>query len=268
LGRKHNVPVVLTEHSSPFSMHLGTKLSRDLVRKTLRRSGRIIAVGPSLKEQILDFEPGLQIDVLGNLVQTEFFTPSQNGRPANLSFRFLFVGHLVEQKGVKYLLEAGALLAREGFSDFEIVLGGDGLERKNLESLSEKLAIQNRCRFLGALSRDEVRQWMRESDVFILPSLHETFGIVLGEAMACGKPVISTRCGGPEFVVNEDVGCLVEPANPAQLAEVMAKFLTGELRLDENTVRTSVDSRFGPSAFVKGISQIYDEVIEAKTQSV
>jgi glycosyltransferase involved in cell wall biosynthesis len=180
----------------------------------------------------------------------------------------LFVGHLVEQKGVKYLLEAGALLAREGFSDFEIVLGGDGLERKNLESLSEKLAIQNRCRFLGALSRDEVRQWMRESDVFILPSLHETFGIVLGEAMACGKPVISTRCGGPEFVVNEDVGCLVEPANPAQLAEVMAKFLTGELRLDENTVRTSVDSRFGPSAFVKGISQIYDEVIEAKTQSV
>src|ERR1044072_1807363 len=49
LGRKHNVPVVLTEHSSPFSMHFGTKLSRDLVRKTLRRSDRIIAVGPSLK---------------------------------------------------------------------------------------------------------------------------------------------------------------------------------------------------------------------------
>ncbi len=265
LAKQQSLPMVLTEHSGPFSMHLGTKLSCDLARKTLRQADRIIAVGPSLKEQILDFEPGLEIDVFGNLVQTEFFTPSQNGRPANPSFRFLFVGHLAEQKGVKYLLEAAALLGREGFTDFEVVLGGEGVQRKNLESLSQKLGLQNRCRFLGALSREEVRQWMRQSDVFVLPSIHETFGIVLGEAMACGKPVISTRCGGPEFVVNDEVGRLVDPANPAQLAEVMAKFLKGDIRLDQKTVRASVESRFGPSAFVKGMTRIYDEVIESKT---
>ena len=268
LARKHQLPMVLTEHSSPFSMHFGTKLSRNLVRKTLERSDRIIAVSPSLAQQIRDFEPHLEIDVLGNLVQTDFFIPVEKSKRADSLFRFLFVGHLVEQKGVKYLLEAAALLERAGFGDFEIVLGGDGLERQNLENLSQTLGLQNRCRFLGALSREDVRHWMQQSDVFVLPSLHETFGVVLGEAMACGTPVISTRCGGPEFVVNSDVGCLVEPANSKVLADVMAGFLKGDLRFDENSVRASVESRFGPSAFIKGMNRIYDEVIESKMEPV
>jgi glycosyltransferase involved in cell wall biosynthesis len=268
LANKFGVPLVLTEHSGPFSMHFGSKVSRDFVRKTLQKCDRIISVGPSLKQQIDDFEPGLEIDVFGNLVQTDFFVPAARERTPGSPFRFLFVGHLVESKGVNYLLEAAALLVRNGADNFEIIIGGDGLERDHLVGLAEELGIQNRCRFLGALSRGQVRESIQQSDVFILPSLHETFGIVLGEAMACGKPVISTRCGGPEFVVNDDVGRLVEPANPAQLAEVMAKFLKGDLRLDEKTVRASVESRFGPSAFVKGMSQIYDEVLELKTQPV
>ena len=101
---------------------------------------------------------------------------------------------------------------------------------------------------------------MQECNVFVLPSLHETFGIVLGEAMACGKPVISTRCGGPEYVVTPDTGVLVDVANPVALADAMEAFISGRHSYDPQLVRRSVTERFGEEAFLRNISSIYEQV--------
>ena len=101
---------------------------------------------------------------------------------------------------------------------------------------------------------------MQSCDVFVLPSLHETFGIVLGEAMSCGKPVIATRCGGPEFVVTDDSGCLVDVADPAALAEVMSRFIDGRLTFDSESVRSSVVSRFGVDSFLRQTSDLYQRL--------
>lgn len=76
--------------------------------------------------------------------------------------------------------------------------------------------------------------------------------------MACGKPVISTRCGGPEFFVNEQNGALVDVADPQALAGAMEDFIADRVSFDSETVRASVVNRFSPEAFVRNITAVYE----------
>ena len=258
VGRKHGIPVVLTEHSSPFSMHLGTELSRKLVRETLTNVDQIVAISPALAKQLTDFEPGLSIEVIGESVKTDFFVPARVDKANGTGKSFFVAARLAEQKGLEHLVRAVHVLLDRGLNSFELVIGGDGPDRQKLEQLAETLNVTRYIHFLGGLNREQVRERMQKCDVFVLSSLHETFGVVVGEAMACGKPVISTRCGGPEFIVNEENGVLVDVADPEGLAGAMADFIQDRVSFDPRTVRASVVDRFSPEAFVRNITAVYD----------
>ncbi len=262
VAKRHGIPIVLTEHSSPFSMHLGTELSRKLVRETLTGVDRLIAISPALAKQLLDFQPGLQIEVIGESVKTDFFMPANGtSRQKEKAGKSFFVAaRLAEQKGLDHLIKAVHLLKEKGLNSFDLVIGGDGPDREKLEQLARSLDVADRCRFLGGLNREQVREQMQLCDVFVLSSLHETFGVVVGEAMACGKPVISTRCGGPEFIVNEETGVLVDVANPQTLADAMSDFIAGRAHFDPQTVRTSIVNRFSPEMFVKNVTAVYEQL--------
>jgi glycosyltransferase involved in cell wall biosynthesis len=258
-SRKRGIPVVLTEHSSPFSMHLGTEMRRRLVRETLAGVDQVVAISPALAIQLLEFQPGLQIEVIGESVRTDFFVPADVVERSNTTKkRFFIAARLAEQKGLEHLIKAVHLLVKKGLHSFEVVIGGDGPDREKLEKLVRTLGVEGQCRFLGALSREQVRENMQNCDVFVLSSLHETFGVVVGEAMACGKPVISTRCGGPEFIVNDQNGVLVDVGNAQALADAMENFISDRVSYDPRTVRASVVDRFGPDAFVRNISRVYE----------
>jgi glycosyltransferase involved in cell wall biosynthesis len=261
VAKRYGIPIVLTEHSSPFSMHLGTELSRKLVRETLTGVSRLIAISPSLAKQLTDFHPGLQIDVIGESVKTDFFVPTTGTSRRNASGKSFFVAaRLSEQKGLDHLIKAVHLLKEKGVNSFDLVIGGDGPDRQKLEQLAANLGIAERCRFIGGLNREQVRDEMQKCDVFVLSSLHETFGVVVGEAMACGKPVISTRCGGPEFIVTEENGVLVDVANAQALADAMSDFIAGRKHFDSQTVRDSVVNRFSPEMFAKNASAVYEQL--------
>ena len=264
LSRILDVPAVLTEHSSPFSMNLQTDGQRRLVREALAGLHRVIAVSPSLVTQIQQFEPSLQPIVIGNVVDTDFFVPraeSSDVPTRGQPIRFLCVAGLSPQKGITYLLQAAKQLVYTGISNFELFIGGDGPQRDELEGLSAKQALSRICHFLGRLDPDQVRMQMQACDVFVLPSLHETFGIVIAEAMACGKPVIATKCGGPEFVVTEDAGILVEPANASALAEAMTTFIDGTRRFSPQTIRHRIVDNFSPQVFLDKILAVYADVL-------
>jgi len=259
LGQRYGVPVVLTEHSSPFSMHLGTDLSCQLARDTLTGVKQVIAISPSLAKELLEFHPGLDIEIIGESVRTDFFVPANGVDKKKAKGKSFFVAaRLAEQKGLSHLLEAVHILLRNGLNSFELVIGGDGPDRLKLEKLARTLGVTQHCQFLGALNREQVKDRMQQCDVFVLSSLHESFGVVLGEAMACGKPVISTRCGGPEFVVNEETGVLVDVGKPQEMADAMADFISGRLSFEPDAVRNSVVSRFSPEVFVRNAAAVYE----------
>lgn len=262
LGREYAIPVVLTEHSGPFSMNLRSEAQRRVVRETLNQVNCVVAVSPALARQVHAFYPAVDIDIVGNVIMTDFFTPlkvTPAEKPRSKK-RFLSVALLYEGKGMHYLIKAIQLLVQRGVTSFELIIGGEGPTRHRLEEMAKELGLSDRCHFLGMLTRSEAKYWMRHCDVFVLSSLGETFSVVLCEAMACGKPVIATRCGGPEFVVKPETGFLVEAANPVALAEAMDKFISDRVVFDSDIIRRSIVTRFGEESFLRNISAIYEQL--------
>ena len=257
LGRELDVPVMLTEHTGPFSTHLASREQCALVREAFAGTDRIAAVSPALAHQIRAFAPNTPVDVVGNVVLTRFFTPAE--QPVEHQPLQLFSAALLnEAKGYEHLLHAARLLATDGFENFDLTIGGDGPDRERLQRLASELGLQDRCRLLGMLSRDELRARLQRCDIFVLPSLAETFGLVIGEAMACGKPVLATRCGGPEFQVTPESGVLVPPGDAHALAAAL-KDMAGRLRdYSPARIRSIVTERFGESAFLRAIGEAYD----------
>jgi glycosyltransferase involved in cell wall biosynthesis len=111
------------------------------------------------------------------------------------------------------------------------------------------------------LGRDEVIAELDRSDAFVLPSTYETFGVVLIEALARGRPVIATACGGPEaFVLPED-GEIVPPGNEERLASAMVAMRSSRASYRDDQLRERAIERFGAEAFVEKIQRVYAAAI-------
>jgi glycosyltransferase involved in cell wall biosynthesis len=143
----------------------------------------------------------------------------------------LFVGRLEPIKGVKHLIEAMPAI-KEVEPEARLLLVGDGSERTDLERLVDKLGLSECVIFAGRVSEDDVPTYTVASDVFVLPSISEGFGIVNLEAMAAGLPIVASNIGGIPSLVEAGVnGFLVDPGNAAQIASRVSLLLSDpELR--------------------------------------
>jgi glycosyltransferase involved in cell wall biosynthesis len=197
---------------------------------------------------------------------TKFFQPkvTGHGKLQNPERTFLSLALMNKGKGIDDLLRSARILLNRGVSAFRLLIGGAGPDLPNLRKLCSKLGLNRQCRFLGMLTRPQVRAWMQETDVFVLPSLAETFGVAVGEAMACGKPVLSTRCGGPEFLLTAETGILVPVADPVAMADAMEKFISERVVFDPQAIRESVVARFGERAFLRNISEVYEQLCKTR----
>lgn len=140
----------------------------------------------------------------------------------NPPFRFLSLGRLLHWKGFHLGLMAFARFA-EAFPDSEYWLIGDGPERRNLERLAQTLGIAKKVRFWGKLPRSEALAKLAECDVLVHPSLHDSGGWVIVEAMASGRPVICLDLGGPALQVTEETGFKIPAHTPEQVVEAIAE---------------------------------------------
>ncbi len=268
IGRKFSVPVILTEHTGPFSAHLTSPVHRSHVREALGSCAKIIVVSPSLVRQIGDVDPHIKVEVTGNVILTNLFVPATPGCTSGSQespLRLLSVGLLNHGKGYEHLLRAAQLLMNEGFDCFELYIGGDGPDRPRLEALIGELGLKDRCWLLGMLTRRQVVEQMQKCDVFVHPSLAETFGVVIGEAMSCGKPVLATRCGGPDFLVTPETGILVRPGDASALAQGIKELAGTRAKYSSAGIRAHVMARFGESAFLEALTRIYSDVACAAT---
>lgn len=131
------------------------------------------------------------------------------------------VGFLEERKGYSYSIEALSLLAKAGYN-FKYVIVGDGKEKEKYINMAKKCEIADNIVFKGRLSHDQVLREMLESDIFLLPSWNEAFGIVYLEAMSCGVPVVGTLSEGIEdIVINNQNGFLVKKQDSCNIYTVL-----------------------------------------------
>ena len=121
--------------------------------------------------------------------------------------------------------------------------------------------MKNQVHFLGHLSRELVRQEMLNADCFVLSSLVETFGVVLIEALACGLPVVATRCGGPQDMVHPGNGLLVEPDDASSLSLALEQIVARADEYRPEQLREDCLRRFGPAAFVARATALFENAI-------
>jgi glycosyltransferase involved in cell wall biosynthesis len=146
--------------------------------------------------------------------------PKADSRPA----RFLFIGRLVDWKGVDLLLEAFRIVRGRIDASLEII--GEGSIRGTLESQARDLGLSDSVRFVGWVSQRECAERLRATDALVLPSLYECGGAVVLEAMACGRAVIATNWGGPADYLDESCGILVEPTSRTSFIDGLASAMT------------------------------------------
>ena len=259
IRKKYRLPVVLTEHSTVFLRNAIPPLEKRLIPVTLRSVDRRLAVGPALAAALQSFCQGLQIEVVPNIVHTGFFTPSEKLLPEE-PFVFSSVAQLKPIKAMDNLIRAFAL----AFKGKQAVLniGGFGDERSRLETLAHELGMAEQVNFPGKLSRDGVRALLRESHVLVSASSVETFGVTLIEAMACGRPVIATRSGGPELFVNDGNGILVPVNDVNALATAMQAMRNNYRQYDPGRIRDECVVRFGEQAIVERLEAIYEDTLK------
>jgi colanic acid/amylovoran biosynthesis glycosyltransferase len=140
--------------------------------------------------------------------------------------RLLFVGRLAGVKGVPVLLEALARVRNER-PNVVLRIAGDGPERAAVEALAGRLGLAQNVQFLGYQTQTQVRELLRETDVFVMASFAEGVPVVLMEAMASGVPVVSTNIAGvPELVEDNVSGRLVPPGDAESLAAHVSALLS------------------------------------------
>lgn len=184
------------------------------------------------------------------------------------NFIFLFVGTLSKRKGVEYLIKS-FLKLNQKYENIELLLVGDGA-LSTVEYFKE-LTGQANIKFIGPVLPVDVPKYLVYADVFILPSLGEPFGLVNLEAMACGKPVISTNAGGvPDYFQDKEVGFLVKPADVDELANAMKKFVNNHDLVNEmgQKAREHVIRDFTWDITAKKMITAYQELLNDKKQTI
>ena len=181
-------------------------LKRRQKRRMLRRVRTAIGVSDLVCREIRRGAPWVRTETVYNGVDPEKFYPGEQERRDK--FRILCVGNLTKIKGQVYLRRAAGELAGEGRS-FCLTLIGDGPERENLQALCGELGIEGMVIFLGVQPYEAVACWMRESDLFLLPSFFEAFGCVYLEAMSSGVLACGCQGTGAEEILRDN-GLLVK----------------------------------------------------------
>lgn len=260
LKEKYGMRYVLTEHSSAYVTGNMRRWQKSMAASALRNADQRLAVSKHLCD-VLYAQYGLHCEYVPNILDARFEAlglKSRGGSLDNKGFTFLNVGRLIEVKNQESLLDAFSMRFK-GVNGICLRIGGSGPLRQKLETKAKNLGITEQVFFLGKLSREQVLEEMLACDCFVLSSRYETFGVVLIEALACGKPVIAVAKGGVADIVHERNGILVAPENNDGLAQAMSAILNR--RYDPVMIRDDCIRRFGETRVVALLSDVYERVV-------
>jgi glycosyltransferase involved in cell wall biosynthesis len=231
LGREFRVPYIVSlrgadvpGYSERFRLLYG--FLKPLVRQVWKRSAATVANSEGLKALALKTRPSQAIGVIYNGVDTEQFSPQGNSNES-VALRMLAVSRLTPRKGLRYLLEAAALLkGRYGAEKIGVEIIGEGDEKETLVAEAKRLGIEDVVRFAGRVEHDDLPPYYRRANVFVLPSLNEGMSNTVLEAIASGLAVLATDTGGTrELVRDGENGFLIEMKSAQDIAEKAGKFV-------------------------------------------
>jgi len=221
-----------------------------------------VAYGSKAREFLIHYGAAPEKIVIGyNTVDIGFFSERANALCNSQEYRtlrnriapvsLLFVGQLIERKGFSNLIAA---LERLQTIEFTLVVLGDGPLRQQLEEKTQKYGFK--IFFEGFRSTAELPLYYAACDVFVFPTLNDPWGLVVNEAMACGKPVVSSTEAGASYdlVRHGANGWVVDPRNTLQLCNYLEKLIAdNDLRRRMGETSFNIIQQFTPRALADAI---------------
>jgi teichuronic acid biosynthesis glycosyltransferase TuaC len=251
-----------------FTYHNSKILYPRLFKLCLRRADTIFLVSQLQKDLIQKRYPELvhKVQIIPNgFDQSKFCVKDQ--RECRVSLRLptdkkilLTVGNLLDVKGHRYLIEAMEMIKGKR-NDVICAIVGTGCLRQELSVQISQSGLDRDIILTGVKPHDEIPLWINACDLFVLPSLRESFGVVQIEAMACGKPVVATRNGGSEsIIISHKYGLLCEPANPQDLSNTIIAGLSK--RWDNNAISNYASLNYRWDLVALKTKKVYEEVFK------
>lgn len=263
LSRALGIPLLIKAHGRDLKVHARHPLHAVQLRWAARQATALVCVSESLRQLALEIGvPADKAVVIRNGVDTDRFAPiarSAARAAAGLSpdrQSILYVGSVLQRKGVRELFEAFEQLARER-ADVELIVVGEGAESGWLRKRAAAASLEERMRLVGSVPHADLNRWFNASAVVCVPWHDDNDGLpnVVLEAMACGVPCVASRvCGIPEAVTSAS-GELVSPGDPSELVAALRRALD---RSWDRVVIAAGAERFSWQASIDAISALIE----------
>lgn len=265
------VPLVLTAHGTDLMGYDKWPEMRYFAETAMEACEKVICISADNEKLVRDIFPQYadKIVRMRNGYNPDIFYPQKLDRAEVLGAHgidyagqdvILFAGKMTRFKGIDILMDA-APTYEEACPNAITVLAGDGEERANLEAQAASLGLK-RVRFIGNVTQDELARLYNIADIDLVPSRREPFGLVAVEAMACGTPVVASNQGGLPDFVNNEVGALVNPEDPDDLARGIIDTLHRALANPawREDVAAYASENYSQAAIIRELDELYREV--------
>lgn len=260
IKRKYGVPAVGIEHWSKMGSNPIKAGFVKLALQVYPNLDRQLVVSSFLKENILK-NTGLDTVVINNMISDSFYyKPIINNDSV---VRFVTSGSLFPIKGFDFLITAFHKANLPSKTWTLSILGG-GPEYNHLNKLIAKYGLKEHVFLLGRKDREGVVKILNISNVYIMSSRSETFGVAAVEALACGLPVIATECGGSADFMNIENGLTCPVDDTEKMSDSIRYMFEHWMDYDRTKIATETQKNYSSEAIAKKLDRIFKEVLEIK----
>jgi glycosyltransferase involved in cell wall biosynthesis len=254
LSKKLNVPYLVTEHTGPFTKISGSFVKRNWAKFILNKAEKVLSVSNHLKEEIVGIGVNQsKIEVSYNPVDTNLFTLAKNPQQHK---NILFVSRLEPFKGGLRTLKAFHSIMNE-IQNWTLTICGEGHEKDTILKYISDNKMDGRVIIKGTLTKKEYAAELHQASFLVFPSLHESFGLIPVEAMACGLPVITSNTTAMPEYVNKNNGILVNAEDINEISKAMRQMISDRAVYHPGSIREEVEQRFGLDNFGKYLERVY-----------
>ncbi len=264
LRYKFGIPFLITEHSSHFVHDLPVLLPpmKWFAQFAASQAKIITAVSKTLQDAMNNFGLHGSYRIIPNVV---FITETAaNQKPSEDIVSIIAIGGLTDsRKNISGLIDVFSNIHTQ-IPDARLNIIRPVPDQKLYDSASNTGLLHNKIFFHDYLSNEEVYRLLTSCSFLVVNSISETFSMAAAEALACGKPVITTRCGGPEEFINSTVGMLIDINAPEQLAEALTGMYKQYQRFDPEILKSYAAVNFSAEVVGKKFMDIYEELDPSK----
>lgn len=258
--KEEKIPLIIAEHGGIYLDGALRRYDKKILVSSLKSASAFLCVSDIQKKHISNYCSSLNIHVVNNMI-SNLFTYHESVKKE--SFYFFSAGNLLPVKNFDLLINAFASVYTTN-KKIKLRIAGAGPQSKELKTLIEGKGLQGEIELIGRLTKKEMLSEYINCDSFILLSKHESFGIAFREALAVGRPVISSNNGGILQGWNNECGFIINDLSLSNISKAMLEMIANYHKFDLMKISSECLNNFSERNVMQNISDILTESVESE----